>query len=160
MSADASPAQLAAALALLAQSGRPFETRLTGVSMGATIPGGATIRVQPQGVDAARAADVVVFRDGEAGLVAHRLVCRGRGRARDYVITLGDGNRFPDPPVPVSAILGKVISFSTDEATWLDVPPPAPRGAMGEAIVKATVWALVAASAIHVSLVKFLIPKR
>ena len=157
MSANAvpSPAQQVAALSLLARTGRPFETRLTGVSMGSAIPDGAVVRIVPGGPGALVPGDVFAFSD-ETRIVAHRLVwCGRRGEARRYVIALGDGNRFPDPPVPLDAIFGKVVAHSHGE-TWREVPPPQLRSPLDQVMTAAAVLAMIVATEIHVPLAKWM----
>ena len=102
------PARLAALCALWQGSGRDFWITLQGGSMTPTYLPGSHLRIQCS-YQAVRANDVVVFRD-EARLVAHRVVkiVQDTGGERQ-VVCLGDGNVFPDAPVPESAVLGIVV---------------------------------------------------
>jgi hypothetical protein len=133
-----SSAQLGAALSLLAKSGRTFEVRISGTSMGNAIPDGVLVRVEP--ADVLMPGEVIAFRDGDNRVVAHRLV----RIVRDHAIALGDGNRFPDPPIPLDAIVGRVVAFD-DGVAWHDVPSavrrPLPDRWMSGSAVRAAILA-------------------
>lgn len=141
-----STAQLAAAIALLAKSGRAFETQISGSSMGDALRDGTVVRIEPIDSASLQPGDVFAFRDQTGRIVAHRLVRLGRrGAARDYAIALGDGNRFPDAPVALTAILGRVTLWR-DADTWRAVAPaarrPLPDRWMSAAAVRAVTIAL------------------
>jgi hypothetical protein len=144
--------QLVAALVLLARTGRSFETVLAGASMGEAIPDGAVVRIVPGDPKTLIPGDVFAFHDASGRIVAHRLVRRGRRRrARDFVIALGDGNRFPDPPIAIEAILGKVVAYS-DGTTWHDVPPRGHRSPIDALMSAAAVQSTVVTMEVHVPL--------
>lgn len=107
----------AAAIGLLARGGRSIVVRLSGISMGRTIPDGAMVRVEPVDIEAARRGDVLAFSDGDR-VVAHRV----RFRARDHFVMLGDGYIVPDLPVPASTILGRIAQWN-DGGEWRAVQP-------------------------------------
>jgi hypothetical protein len=151
-----SDAQLAAAIALLAKSGRAFETQISGSSMGDALRDGSVVRVEPVDAASLQPGDVFAFRDDTGRIVAHRLVRIGRrGAARDYAIALGDGNRFPDPPVALTAILGKVASWRDGEA-WRGVPPAARRPLPDRWMSAAAVRAVVIASEVSVAFARWM----
>jgi hypothetical protein len=151
----ASTAQLVAALSLLAKAGRSFETKLAGMSMGAAIPDGAVVRIVSNDPETLTPGDVFAFRD-DTRIVAHRLVRRGRhGDARRYVIALGDGNRFPDPPIPLEAILGKVVAYF-DGSIYREIPPARRRPLLDAIMSGAAVRAMIVATEIHVPLARWL----
>jgi hypothetical protein len=144
-----------AALSLLARSGRAFETKVAGTSMGSAIPDGFLVRIAPVDLDTIKPGEVIAFSSGER-VVAHRLVRRGRrGAARGYVIALGDGNRYPDPPIRLEAILGKVVACS-DGTTWRDVSPPAGRSPIDSILSAAVVGAVIMATEIHVPFARWI----
>jgi len=107
----------AAAIELLVRDGRTFEVRLTGTSMGRTIPDGSLVRVEPVAFHDVRRGDVIAFRDGDR-VVAHR----ARFRARGHVIALGDGYALPDLPIPAAAILGRITAWN-DGSEWRAIGP-------------------------------------
>ncbi len=110
-----------AVAALLARTGGVVECRVAGSSMGATLPHGSRIRVRFAPGDSVRPDDVVAFT-AAGGITVHRVVGRGRvGRARNLVLTRGDGTLLVDHPVPVDAILGVAREYERD-GQWHPVP--------------------------------------
>jgi hypothetical protein len=130
------PPPLRARVDLLRRSGRAIESTVSGRSMEPAIPSGALIRIAPGSAPPPIGTAVAIVAPG--GMVAHRLVARGRlPWNRRFVLTQGDGSRFCDPPVPAEAILGTVTAWRKAHA-WHPVPPPAAtaRAAGG----RATLW--------------------
>jgi signal peptidase I len=83
------------------RSGLACELTLRGGSMAPLLRDGDVVCVEP---GAPRPGDVVVAeRDGR--LVTHRLVSLSDGVA----VMRGDACRGDDPPLPVSALLGRVV---------------------------------------------------
>lgn len=120
-------AELAGLSELLKRSGGVVECAVTGMSMGAVVPDGASARIRCDGaahaIAAPRTGDVVALLLG-GEFTLHRLVHRGRSRrARGWVITEGDANLTCDAPVREQQLLGVVegIRIASDE--W---SPPIP----------------------------------
>ena len=116
-----SAAELAGLSELLKRSGGVVECAVTGMSMGAVVPDGASARVRCDGaaraIAAPRTGDVVALLLG-GELTVHRLVHRGRSRrARGWVVTEGDANLTCDAPVRELHLLGVVeeIRIAADE---------------------------------------------
>jgi hypothetical protein len=107
---------------LAKRSGQPVESELRGASMGLAIPNGSRIRiVHSEGVTW-RKDQVVAFLAGSR-IMVHRVMYVGRrGRARRFLITLGDGNWICDPPVGLETIAGRVEEFRVDDQ-WQGVGP-------------------------------------
>lgn len=108
---------------LAKRSGQPVESELRGASMGLAIPNGSRIRiVYNEGVKW-REGQVVAFLAGSRVMV-HRVMHVGRrGRARQFLITHGDGNWICDPPVGLDTIAGCVEEFRVNDQ-WQGVRPP------------------------------------
>ncbi len=83
-----------------------FESRVTGSSMGATLPSGVRVRVIDHD-DPSRGQIIAFVAAGKT--FVHRVRWRGHvGAARGWMITQGDALRLPDPPVHVDQVLGHV----------------------------------------------------
>jgi hypothetical protein len=83
------------------RGGRACELTLRGDSMAPLVRDGDVVCVEP---GAARPGELVLAeRDGR--LVTHRLVSLAAGVA----VTRGDACRGDDPPVPATALLGRVV---------------------------------------------------
>jgi hypothetical protein len=96
---------------------------LRGTSMGSAMPDGARIRIRSGPGQVRGQGQVIAFLAGSR-VMAHRIVYEGRRlRARDFVLTQGDGNWLCDPPVDRSTILGEVEAFSTG-GEWRTIDPP------------------------------------
>src|SRR5436190_7248117 len=95
---------------LRGKSGRSIESTIRGTSMEPTLPDGARIKVCPSRTGTYEVGEIAACLHG-GSLVAHRIVSRGAGRARGYVVTQGDGRLICDRPLRVDDILGVVIEF-------------------------------------------------
>jgi hypothetical protein len=112
---------------LLVGAGREVEARAEGISMGATIPAGARLRIRGVDTRRLRAGDVIACEAGGV-LVTHRVVARGIGaRAQRFLLTRGDAARVCDAPVPEAGILGQVTAWQAGGA-WHEISAPARRG--------------------------------
>ena len=145
-----SPQDLSAIAALLKHTHAHVESQVQGGSMGATLPPGARIRLSCRETTDYRSGDVVVYMQG-SGLVAHRLVGRGRGaRARGYFITRGDASATCDPPVPIERAVGLVTEWRhADADVWQPVGPPTHRGWPGALVATINQAAIGALLEIH-----------
>ncbi len=111
-------------LQLLRRSAAEVECVVTGGSMGAAIPDGASVRIRLDGAVGAPPGTAIAFLLGGDTFSVHRLVRRGRSaRARGYVVTHGDGNVFCDAPQRDVALLGTVVAVRVGDAAWGPVPP-------------------------------------
>lgn len=113
------PESLAALCALWQAEGRETWITLGGGSMSPTILPGTRIRVhchrRPPVVG-----EIVAYRQG-GSLVVHRLVEIAGPPDSLRLICLGDGNVFPDTPIPAEAVVGTVTAVS---------PMPLPKRAL------------------------------
>jgi hypothetical protein len=102
---------LLAIATLMKRTGREVQSEIRGTSMGTTIPDGSQIHIRPLEAEAMLEGQVVAFFAGQS-LRAHRIVYRGKGeRLGRYLLTLGDGWLYCDPPVHISAALGLVTEY-------------------------------------------------
>ena len=112
--------------------------------MAPTIPDGALIRVLPAPVEGCRVGMVVACLSEGGTLFAHRIVRRVRSGGQEWLLTLGDGWRICDPPVPAGRVVGTVEAWRTDGDWTAPVLAPTRRGAA--ALLARGTTALVAAS--------------
>ncbi len=102
---------LLAIATLMKRTGREVQSEIRGSSMGSTIPDGSQIRIRPMEAEALREGKMGAFLAGQSSR-AHRIVYRGRGRRLEkYLLTLGVGWPYCDPPIHVSAALGLVTEY-------------------------------------------------
>jgi hypothetical protein len=140
-------APLQAAAVMRAAVARPSEgllSRVEGSSMAPTIPGGALIRVLPAPAEGCRVGMVVVCLSEGGTLFAHRVVRRVQRGGQEWLLTLGDGWRICDPPVPASRVVGTVDAWRTD-CDWI-APVAAPTRRGVAAVLARSSTALVAAT--------------
>ena len=77
--------------------------------MGPAIRSGDVLTVVPANVEQVRVGDVVLFESPWGTPLAHRLVRRCPGQGRSGFMTRGDTRPYPDPLVPATALLGRVV---------------------------------------------------
>lgn len=141
------PPQWRARIELLQRSGHEIESSVTGRSMEPAIPSGAHIRIVPSLALPPIGTTVAIVTPG--GLVAHRLVARGRlPWNRRFVLTQGDGTAVCDPPLPAELILGTVTEWRLAE-TWYRVPPPAATARAAGLCGSLWRWLIRSSMAIH-----------
>jgi hypothetical protein len=133
---------------LLKRSESILESQVRGHSMGPTLPDGVHVRIQC-GTRRVRQPGAVVTFLTEPGLVTHRVVaCRG-----DHVLTRGDATGACDPPVPLDCVLGTVDAWRLGN-NWLPVPGPPRRSLAGRFGSALSLFAVLAALAVHPRLAK------
>ncbi len=118
--AAGSAARRIALASLLARRDGFLEARVEGRSMGETLPEGSLIRVQPGRDRDFVPGDVVAIAVNEK-IVVHRVL-----RASTLLLTRGDAEVLPDPPVPGAWVIGPVIEARVEGGSWGPVGP-APR---------------------------------
>ncbi len=97
---------------------------------------GDRARVRRCGAGELAAGDVVVFLDLEGGAprqVAHRLLRASGPAGRRVLRTKGDANFLWDPPLPESAVLGRVEAVVTFGREWPLAPTAARRAGLAAA---------------------------
>ncbi len=140
---------------LLARRDDYLEARVEGRSMGATLPEGTMIRVRPGRNHDVAPGDVVAIAVNEK-VVVHRILrvvldrpATHAGRAAGgampdvLLLTRGDNETLPDPPVPVAWVIGPVIEARIGERPWGSVGP-VPARALLRAIPAAASASLLA----------------
>ena len=118
------PAEDLPALTALLQRGQAeIESEIRGTSMVPTLQTGDRIRIVCGDVPGIGEGDVLAFFH-KGGLVAHRVVARGRSdAARDFFVTRGDGLGLCDPPVPLANVVGRVAGWRrSDGEPWRELP--------------------------------------
>lgn len=101
-----------------------IESTARGVSMGDTIPDGTKLLIRLSEQEPA-AGEVVAFLL-QKRVVVHRVVHVGRNAARRHLLTRGDAEGLPDPPVECRHVLGPVVAIER-KGVWCSVPGPAVR---------------------------------
>lgn len=112
------PGRILAVASILRTDQRVIESQIQGTSMESTIPDGSRIRIRFSDQKSYQVGQVVAFLAGTR-IIVHRLAYKGRyGRAKNYLITQGDGKLLPDPPVNFESVLGLVTEFQC-EGRWM-----------------------------------------
>lgn len=137
--------EIRAAARLLRHTHKEIESTVSGVSMGATIPDGSTIRISCDHPEEMSVGQVIAFLDS-GGLVAHRIIARGCGRrGRRFLVTRGDGTSLCDAPVQNADVVGTVTEYKNSNG-WCQIPAPqrflGVRGAVASGLVNAVRFAL------------------
>ncbi len=94
---------------LMAGSGSGFTSRVSGASMGMSMPHGSSIVIQPVEKDRYVLGEVVACLSG-TNLVAHRIIYKGHGKLANHLVTRGDAWLLCDPPIQLSEVVGKIAS--------------------------------------------------
>lgn len=106
--------------------GHSVRFRANGRSMYPTIKDGEEIVVKPVALSAVRVGDVVLY-GSQRRVIAHRVVRIARTEQRTLtpvLILRGDASDFPDAPIEVSRVLGKVVAVERDgRRVQLDARP-------------------------------------
>ncbi len=99
-------AQLALSLALESRSsGQIFRLRVSSGSMRPWLDPGDVVVVTPALASELKPGDIIVVQSA-AGLLTHRLI----SSSSEWLITKGDACWMVDPPVPPSALFGRVAA--------------------------------------------------
>jgi len=127
--------------AMLAKADAAIECEVAGGSMLPTIPPGSILRIRPNRGAVPSRGDViaVAIRDR---IIAHRVVRADAGTG--HLLTRGDADLLPDPPVPREWVLGRAVEVRVD-GTWQPIPP-APRIPAARTAAAALATGLVAAT--------------
>jgi signal peptidase len=96
-----------------------------GSSMWPFIRGGDVLVVRPVEVEALRVGDVVLYRTGGGGLMAHRMIRRAVRGGQTGLLIRGDGSAGPGDWVRPEQVLGRVTTVERGERMRrLDRYPP------------------------------------
>ncbi len=90
---------------------RELRTRVSGSSMGHSIPDGSVVCFEPANRQRLRWGDIVLIRSASGKAVCHRLFAVRHGPDGPKVQTWGDGASAPDIPVPLDSVLGRLKSI-------------------------------------------------
>jgi hypothetical protein len=89
--------------------------RAFGASMWPAIRAGDVLTVSRCGVADLTAGDVILVHPASR-LIAHRLVAIESQGTHLLLIVLGDAHRYPDPPISIGELLGRVVSLERRRA--------------------------------------------
>lgn len=105
-----------------------FEAVIHGHSMGASLPDGTRVRVQPPADVPLQPGDVVLHKAVNGLLVAHRVAVVGQDWSGvPFIITLGDAQVICDMPLSRDEVIGSVTGVWDQQAgQWI---PPSGFGA-------------------------------
>jgi len=59
-----------------------------------------------------RLGDIVVYKKSDGSLIIHRIIDIYETSSAIVIITKGDNNAFPDPPITADQVIGKVLSIN------------------------------------------------
>jgi len=98
------------------QSG-PVEFLNYGHSMKPLICEGDLVTVLPSKHSYLRIGDIILAQSTRlsTGLIMHRVITKRYQNDNSYLITQGDANPYPDPPIYPEDILGRVLSIKRDD---------------------------------------------
>ncbi len=110
-----SPSDYREVISDLLGRGRACETRMRGKSMRPTVEDGDLVVLRKLDPDDLRPGDIVLFVTSDGYPVCHRVVrVSGAGEQR-RVQTWGDAIPWPDLPVPMGSVLGRVESVKSGD---------------------------------------------
>ena len=93
------------------EAGHELRFRARGSSMFPLVRDGDILGVQPIGGTALRAGEIALYRSSGHGIVVHRVVGMLTQVEEDILLVKGDAAKAPDPQVPASRVLGRVVSI-------------------------------------------------
>jgi signal peptidase len=93
------------------EAGHELRFRARGSSMHPLVRDGDILDVQPISGTAPGAGEVILYRSRGHGIVVHRVVGMLTQEEEDFLLVKGDAARAPDPQVPASRVLGRVVSI-------------------------------------------------
>lgn len=94
--------------------GLACETRMRGRSMRPAIHDGDVVTLQPPVPDELRPGDILLFRRSDGRPICHRLIRMMRRGGQRWVHTWGDASPYPDYPVPLASVLGRVERVTSE----------------------------------------------
>jgi signal peptidase I len=85
--------------------------KASGGSMSPVISHNDIVTVGPIKESSINTNDIVYLNSEEEGLLIHKVIAVFEKNGKAMVLTKGDASAYPDKPVPVESVLGKVISI-------------------------------------------------
>ncbi|HLN20210.1 MAG TPA: signal peptidase I [Bacteroidales bacterium] len=92
----------------LLREGRTIRIKAHGYSMYPAIKPGAVLIIEPVSIKGKPVVGEILAIKRENGLVVHRLVEIAMKNGTEHFITRGDSNAFPDNPVKIEMIAGRI----------------------------------------------------
>lgn len=93
------------------EGGHDLRFRARGFSMFPLVRDGDILDVQPTGEASIGSGEIVLYRSPGRGIVVHRVVGILRQEEEDILLVKGDAATVPDPQVPASKVLGRVVGI-------------------------------------------------
>ena len=62
--------------------------------------------------------DILLYESAQGELIGHRFIGTTKQHGETYIICKGDYNRYPDEPIAVSQIIGKMKNRSLGMKLW------------------------------------------
>jgi len=105
---------------LILEEGRCILKMASGTSMIPTIPKNAILQIEPAQQKGVKPGDIVFFTDASGRTKIHRIAFKYRRGIERLVLTWGDNCQYPDTPIPITRIHGRVIAYRAEE-NWQQV---------------------------------------
>ncbi|MCD6428184.1 MAG: signal peptidase I [Desulfurococcales archaeon] len=98
-------------LIVLSLTNQVFLAVVEGRSMEPLLQTGDIVIVHRVSVSDLKLNDIVVYEKNDGSLVIHRIICIRNSSNYVIIITKGDNNMFPDPPITANQVIGKVLGI-------------------------------------------------
>lgn len=92
-------------------AGHDLRFRARGASMYPMVRDGDVLQVRPVGLGEIELGDIVLYRSPRKGMVVHRVVGVRRDGQECVLSIRGDAAKRPDPSVPESQVMGKIVGI-------------------------------------------------
>lgn len=90
---------------------RTIQLRMSGSSMRPVIDEGDIVSIAPAEPTAINAQDIVLIATPSGTALIHRVLSLQNREGSLYALTRGDHSQYPDTPVPITRILGRVVAL-------------------------------------------------
>ncbi len=98
-------------LIVLSLTNQIFLAVVEGRSMEPLLQTGDIVVVHRVNTNDLKLNDIVVYEKNDGSLVIHRIICIRNSSNYVIIITKGDNNMFPDPPITANQVIGKVLGI-------------------------------------------------
>jgi hypothetical protein len=92
-------------------SGKSIRFRARGCSMRPFIREGDILLARPIDSASVRVGEIILFGDGNGGMLAHRVIKKYQRADQTSYITSGDSNRSPDREITKDRIMGRIVAL-------------------------------------------------
>ena len=98
-------------LVTLSLTNQVFLAVVEGRSMEPLLQTGDIVIVHRVSISDLKLNDIVVYEKNDGSLIIHRIISIRNSSNYIIIITKGDNNMFPDPPITANQVIGKVLSI-------------------------------------------------